>query len=190
MTNGTAETESSTGERDRLGFHDEALEDSVAETSAGREVSITRIFEAESLHIQQADWTCGPVTLLNVLAMRGDHSHTETELAELCHARPGFGTSNEMMVVAAKQLGLEVVVVQEDAAVEDLERHIDGGSHVIVCYLALSGSGHYSIVAGYDERALYLRDCSYGLIRIGKETFEGRWRNQDEPAERWLMVTR
>ena len=159
-------------------------------STVGGRVSISRIFAAESLHIQRADFTCGPVTLLNVLAMRGDHSRTEDELAELCQARPGFGTSNEAMAVAAEHLGMVVVAVREDAAVADLERHIDDGAHVIVCYLALSGSGHYSIVSGHDERALYLHDCSYGLIRIEKATFERRWRNLDEPVERWFMATR
>ena len=156
----------------------------------GERVSISQIFAVENLHIQRGDSNCGPVTLLNVLAMQGDHSRTENELADLCQTQPGFGTSNEMMVAAAKQLGMEIVAVQEDAAIGDLERHIDDVAHVIVCYLSLSASGHYSIVSEYDDKALYLHDCCYGLIRIEKETFEARWRNLDEPAERWFMATR
>ena len=151
---------------------------------------ISKIYQDKGLHIQQLNYTCGPVSLLNVLTLKGDKSHSETELARLCKAEAGRGTDTIDMVTAAKELGLEVAEAKPNAEISDLEGHLDAAAYPIVCYRSLGGGGHYSIVAEYDQEALYLFDCSYGLIRIDKATFYKCWRNKNEPLKRWFMAVK
>jgi len=40
-------------------------------------MQIKKIFENNHLVLQEADFTCGPVALLNILALKGDSSHGE-----------------------------------------------------------------------------------------------------------------
>ena len=149
---------------------------------------ISKIYQEWGLHIQQLDYSCGPVSLLNVLALKGDKSRSETELAKLCKAEPNRGTDTIDLVAAARDIGLEVVEVKQDADISDLESHLNAAVYPIVCYRSLGGGGHYSIVTEYDDKALYLFDCSYGLIRIEKDTFYKVWRNKHEPLKRWFMA--
>lgn len=153
-------------------------------------MNIKQTYDDYGLHIQQLDFTCGPVSLWNVLALKGIPGYSERELAALCKSEPGFGTSNEMMVQAAAKLGLDVAEAKAPGEIAELEQHIDESHFVIVCYLCLSGGGHYSIISQYDTHAVYLRDCTHGLLRINKPTFYDRWRNGDEPVERWFMAIR
>ena len=151
-------------------------------------MSIKQIYRTHKLRLQQLDYTCGPVSLLNVLAAKGQTGHGERELAALCKARPDFGTSNADLVKAAEHLGLEILEAADRADISRLEAYLDKNAYVIVCYISLGGGGHYSIVKEHDAQALYLLDCSYGLIRIEKATFLKCWRNKQEPAERWFMA--
>lgn len=138
--------------------------------------------------MQKEDYTCGPVTLLNVLVAKGRTDHDEPELSRLCQAKPDTGTTNADMVKVAKELGLEILETGASADIDCLETYLDKGAHVIICYISLSGGGHYSIIKEYDDKAFYLLDCSYGLIRIEKPTLLKRWRNRHEAAERWFMA--
>ena len=150
---------------------------------------IKQLFKNQNLHIQKLNYTCGPVSLLNVLAAKGAAgNHSEESLAQLCGAKPGFGTSNEAMVETAGKLGLEVLEAAESADLGQVEEYLDRGACVIVCYLCLSGGGHYAVATEHDEAALYFLDCTHGLLRIEKDNFIGRWRNKHEPTERWFMA--
>ena len=151
-------------------------------------MQISKIYQDKGLHIQQLGYSCGPVCLLNVLSLKGDNNHSEMELAKLCQAEPNRGTDTSDMVRAANQLGLQVIEAKQDAKISDLEHHIDNSNYPIVCYISLSGSGHYSIVSEYDSEAVYLFDCCYGLIRIEKPTFDKHWHNGNEPIKRWFMA--
>lgn len=154
-------------------------------------MKIKQIYSDNNLAIQQKPYTCGPVSLLNVLQLKGDFSRTEDELAELCDAKPEIGTSNENMVKVAKQIDLGVIEVKQDASVEDLERSIDQGLSVIICYRHLySGGGHYGLITEHDEKAFYFRDCSYGFIRICKEDLKKFWYNQDKTVHGWFMAVK
>ena len=153
-----------------------------------KSMSIKAVYQDQKLHIQELDYTCGPVTLLNVLSLKGNNNHDEFELAEACQAKPESGTPNTMMVKTASKLGLEVLEAKKEAEIKDLEDYLKQSAHVIVCYRSLGGGGHYSIVAESDQKALYLFDCAYGLIRIEKPTFYKRWRNKHEPIKRWFMA--
>lgn len=154
-------------------------------------MKIKQIYSDNNLAIQQKPYTCGPVSLLNVLHLKGDFSRTEDELAELCDAKPGIGTSNDAMIKVAKQINLDVIEVKQDASIENLERNIDQGLSVIICYNhAYAGEGHYGLITEYDEKVFYFRDCSYGFIRIWKEDLQKFWYNQDKTVYGWFMSIR
>lgn len=151
-------------------------------------MKIKQIYSDNNLSIQQKPYTCGPVSLLNVLQLQGDFSRTEDELANLCEAKPEIGTSNENMLRVAKEIGLHVVETKQDATIEDLERNIDQGLSVIVCYYHVyAGAGHYGLITEYDDKAFYFRDCSYGFIRIWKDDLKKFWYNQDKTVHGWFM---
>jgi predicted double-glycine peptidase len=154
-------------------------------------MKITQIFDDNHLAFQEAEYTCGPVTLMNLLRLKGDFSHSEAELAKLCKTKPDPGTLEEDMVAAAKTLGLDVVEAKEGATIKELEQHIDNGEFVIVCYFhAFAGEGHYGLVTEYDDKAVYLRDCSLGFIRLKKQYFEKYWHDHDGSVKRWLMAVK
>ena len=138
--------------------------------------------------MHKEDHTCGPVTLFNVLVASGRTEHDEPELARLCQAKPDTGTTNADMVKAAKDLGLEILETGSEADIGQLEARLGKSAHVIVCYISLSGGGHYSIIQEYDDKAFCLLDCSCGLIRTEKPAFLKRRRNRREAAERWFMA--
>jgi predicted double-glycine peptidase len=154
-------------------------------------MNIKKIYADNGLAFQEAEYTCGPVTLLNVLRLKGDFSRSEEELSKLCKAQPKIGTTEEDMVKAAKALGLKVAEEKQDADTSDIEKHIDNGDFVIVCYFhAFSGEGHYALVSEYDEKAFYLRDCSLGFPRLKKKYFKRYWYNSDKSIYGWLLAVK
>jgi hypothetical protein len=144
--------------------------------------------------IQETTYTCGPVALLNVLHLKDDFSRTEEELAKICGAQPGVGTSNENLFKAAQEVGIKVIEVKSDATISDIERNIDNGAYVIICYAnAFSGNGHYAVVTDYDKRAIYCRDSNFGLFRFRKEYLDKFWHGQRDASigsNRWYMAVK
>jgi predicted double-glycine peptidase len=154
-------------------------------------MKIKDIFTKYHLVIQEASYTCGPCSILNVLRLKGDSSRSEEEMAELCHAKPGVGSSNEDLVKAVREVGLEVVEEKSDANTQDIERHIDDGAYVIVNYFnAFSDEGHYAVVTGYDDKALYFTDSSLGYLRLKKEYFKKFWYNSDKTVYGWYAAVK
>ncbi|MES2971470.1 MAG: C39 family peptidase [Patescibacteria group bacterium] len=152
-------------------------------------MNVKDVFSKNNIHIQEIPYACGPSTLLNVLHLKGDSSHSEQELVELCKAKPVLGTSNENLIKAAKQVGLKLVEEKSNALVQDIERNIDAGVSVIVNYFhAFAGEGHYAVVTNYDNKALYLVDSSFGLLRLRKEDFEKFWYNSDKTIYGWYAA--
>jgi len=144
-----------------------------------------------NLAVQEATFSCGPVSILNVLRLKGDFSRTEKELIKLCDAKAGVGSSNENVVKAAKQVGLKILEEKTDAKIADIERHIDSGAYVIVNYLhAFSGTGHYTVVTDYDDIALYFVDSSLGFLRLRKEYFKKYWYNSDKTIHGWYAAVK
>ncbi|HVA10733.1 MAG TPA: C39 family peptidase [Candidatus Dormibacteraeota bacterium] len=154
-------------------------------------MKIKKIFSDEHLVFQEGGFNCGPVTLLNILHLKGDFSHTEDELSQLCEAKPVIGTKEEDMVKSAEQLGLEIVEEKRDATLADIERHIDNGDFVVVCYFhAFAQAGHYGLVSEYDEAAFYFRDCSLGFLRLKKEYLKKYWYGTDKTIKGWFMAVK
>jgi|SRR5665213_3578236 len=149
------------------------------------------IFIKHRLAIQEANFTCGPVTVLNILRLKGDFSHTEEELAKLCHAKPGVGTSNENIIKAAKQVGLKVLEDKANSTIADIEKHIDNDAYVIVNYIdAFCGEGHYSAVTDYDDQSLYFADSALVFLRLSKEDFQKHWYSSDKTIYAWYAAVR
>lgn len=158
-------------------------------------MNIKNIFSNEHLVIQELSYTCGPVALLNILHLKDDFTHNEKELAELCNAKTGIGTTNENLVKAAQKIGLELIEEKSNATVQDIQRNIDNGAYVIICYAnAYSGNGHYTVVTEYDDLAIYCRDSGFGLFRFSKEYLEKFWHGKDSASttssKQWYMAVK
>ena len=157
-------------------------------------MNIKDILNDNHVAIQQTTYTCGPVALLNALHLKGDFSHTEDELAKLCKAKAGFGTTEENIVKAARAVGLELVEEKSNANIEDIQRNIDNGAYVIICYTnAFSGNGHYTCVTEYDDQALYCRDPALGLLRLRKEYLAKFWHGSMDASagsKQWYMAVK
>jgi predicted double-glycine peptidase len=148
-------------------------------------MNIKDIFADNHLVIQQGQSNCGPAALLNVLHLKGDFSHNEEELARLCDAKIGYGTTPENLVKAAQQIGLEVVEEKSNASLADIQRNIDQGAYVIILSaITFSGHSHYTCITQYDDQALYCLDSAYGLLRIEFEHLEKLWHGVDHDASR------
>ena len=156
-------------------------------------MNVKDVFADNNLVIQQGQSNCGPSALLNVLHLKGDFSHDEEELAELCDAKVGYGTTPENLVRAARRLGIEVVEEKSNASLEDIKRNLDKGACVIILSAAtFSGNSHYTCITEYDDQALYCRDSNYGLLRLDIEYLGKLWHGVEHDAsrgsQRWYMA--
>jgi len=149
------------------------------------------LIKNNSICIQQLTYSCGPCTIINILRLKGEPSPSEEEMTKLCKSEPEVGTSNENLLDACRQVGLEVLVDKQDASIEDLERSLGKGSYVIVDYWhAFAEEGHYGLVTDYDDRAVYLIDPSFGFIRLRKQDFLKNWYNGDKTIKRWYAAVK
>lgn len=157
-------------------------------------MNVRGIFSDNHLVIQELPFTYGPVALLNALHLKGDFSRTEDELAKLCDAKEHFGTTNENLVKAAQEIGFKLVEDKSNATVEDIQRNLDNGAYVIICYKnAYSGNGHYTVVTEYDDQALYCRDSAFGFFRLSKEYLEKFWHGSTDASsgsKQWYMAVK
>lgn len=152
-------------------------------------MTIKQIFKDNDLHIQQTSYTCGPASILNVLSLKGERKFSEEELAELCETKLNSGTSNESMVKVIKHAGLEIIEQKTNASVDDIKRNLDMNASVIVNYFdPFSGEGHYAVVTEYDDQALYLRDCWFGLLRMSIKSFGPVWHNGNDTIRGWYVA--
>jgi predicted double-glycine peptidase len=150
---------------------------------------IQDILSQNNIVIQEGAYTCGPCTILNVLRLKGDLSFSESELSELCEAKPCIGTTNEKIVDVVKKVGLDAIEEKRDSSLLDIERNLDQGAYVIVCYThAFAGEGHYAVIASHDENAFYLVDPSFGFLRLRKEYLEKFWFNSDSSIHGWYLA--
>jgi len=150
-----------------------------------------KIIEKSDLVLQKATYTCGPVTLLNVLRLKGDKTYSENELAILCDAKPNMGTDHTALVKVAERIGIEVVEVKVNASLADVEHHIDDNHFVIVNYIdAFTGEGHFSIVTDYDEESFYFADCYFGFFHLDKKVFTKWWYNQNRTIQAWFAAVK
>lgn len=154
-------------------------------------MNIKDIYAHNNLHIQETTYSCGPCTILNVLHLKGDFSRTEKELIKLCKAKKGIGTVQRDMVEAAQAVGLKIIKAKDKGSVKDIERHLDSGAYVIVCYWhAYDEVGHYGLITQYDDDSLYFADCDFGFFRVSKKGFKKFWYNTDMNVKEWFMAVK
>lgn len=145
---------------------------------ADRELLDLKSFQ-ETLH----SGMCGVSSLLIVLDYYGIKK-SERELALILNVDNEFGTDSENIKRVAESFGLKVEIKSE-SSFEDIEYWLDKKVPIIVDWFTRGRSdysesevadGHYSVVAGLDEKFIYLQDPEIGKIReIAREDFMRVW---------------
>jgi predicted double-glycine peptidase len=122
----------------------------------------------ETLHMSM----CGPASLKIVLRYYGIDK-SEKQLAKMLNWTKKMGINDEDTVRVAKKLGFKVRM-KRNSNFSDLEKWLDRKVPVIVDWFTRGrsdypdseiASGHYSVVAGLDDKYIYLQDPEIGKIR-------------------------
>lgn len=126
---------------------------------------------------------CGPATMKMVLGYYGIEK-SEAELAKIMRHSKKLGTTNKDAVRVAKKLGFSVKV-KRNSSFKDLEKWLNKKVPVIVDWFTRGrndhgdsevADGHYSIVAGLDDKYIYLQDPEIGRIRkLTRDDFKKVW---------------
>lgn len=126
---------------------------------------------------------CGPASLKIILAYYGIDK-TEKELYKLCGTKRNLGTDDMGLRKAAEHLGFKVKI-KNSSSFKDIERWLDKGVPVIVNWFTRGrkdysesdvADGHYSVVAGIDNKSIYLQDPETGSMRkLDKDDFMTVW---------------
>ena len=146
---------------------------------------------------------CGPASLKMVLGYYGIEK-SEKELAKLCKVDKNLGVNDRDIKKVAEQLGFKVVI-KNNSTFKDIEKWLDKNVPVIVDWFTKgrqeyseseTADGHYSVVAGLDEKHIYLQDPEIGKIRKLKRDdfmrvwfdFEGSYMKLNELIIRQIIV--
>jgi len=136
---------------------------------------------------------CGPASLKIVLDYY-DIEKSEKELAKLCRHNKNMGVDDEKIKKAAGSLGFKVKI-KNSSNFKDIENWLDKKVPVIVNWFTKGrqeysesevSDGHYSVVAGLDEKYIYLQDPEIGKIRkIKRDDFMRVWFDFKGKYIRW-----
>jgi ABC-type bacteriocin/lantibiotic exporter with double-glycine peptidase domain len=146
---------------------------------------------------------CGSASLKIVLDYYG-LKKSEKELAKLCQHDKNLGVDDEKIKKAAESLGFKVSV-KNNSNFRDIEKWLDKKVPVIVNWFSKGrqdyaesevADGHYSVVAGLDEKYIYLQDPEIGKIRKLKRDdfmrvwfdFKGKYIKSDELIIRQIIA--
>jgi len=126
---------------------------------------------------------CGPATLKIVFGYYGINK-SEKELAKVSGWDKDLGIDDKVIKKAAEQLGFKVKI-KNNSTFKDIESWLKKGVPIIVDWFTRGRSdysdsavpdGHYSVVAGLDDKFIYLQDPEIGKIRkLDKEDFLTVW---------------
>lgn len=126
---------------------------------------------------------CGPAVLKIVFGYYGIN-RSEEELAKISEWDKDLGIDDKSIKKTGEQLGFKVII-KNNSTFEDIESWLKKGIPVIVNWFTRGRSdyldsavpdGHYSVVAGLDDRFIYLQDPEIGKIRkLDKEDFLAVW---------------
>jgi len=126
---------------------------------------------------------CGPASLKIVLDYYGVKK-SEKELVKLCRHNKNLGVDDEKIKKAAESSGFRVEI-KNNSNFDDIEKWLDRKVPVIVNWFSKgrqdyleseTADGHYSVVAGLDEKYIYLQDPEIGKIRkLKREDFMRVW---------------
>ena len=126
---------------------------------------------------------CGPASLKIVLKYYGVEA-MEKELAKLAGYSSYLGVDDKGLVRAAKHFGFKVKI-KNSSSFKDIEEWLDKKVPVIVNWFTRGrkdysdsaiADGHYSVVAGLDDKFIYLQDPEIGKIRkLKRDDFMRAW---------------
>ena len=126
---------------------------------------------------------CGPASLKIVLKYYGVEA-TEKELAKLVGWNKNLGIDDKGIEKAAKSFGFKVKI-KNNSSFKDIEKWLDKKVPVIVnwftrgrkdCSDSDIADGHCSVVAGLDDKFIYLQDPEIGKIRkLKRDDFMKVW---------------
>ena len=126
---------------------------------------------------------CGPASLKIVLQYYGIDIG-EKELARMTKWDKDLGIDDKEIESAAKSLGFKIKI-KNNSSFEDIEKWLDKKVPVIVNWFTRGrcdytdsdiADGHYSVVAGLDNKFIYLQDPEIGKIRkLERDDFMKVW---------------
>ena len=126
---------------------------------------------------------CGPASLKIVLGYYGIDK-TEKELAKMAGWNKDLGIDDEGIKKAAENFGFKVKI-KNNSSYKDIENWLNKKVPVIIDWFTKGrpdykesevADGHYSVVAGLDDKFIYLQDPEVGKIRkLKREDFMRVW---------------
>lgn len=134
---------------------------------------------------QTYDFDCGAKALQSVLAYFG-HDIQEGKLIKQAKTNKKIGTSVPDMTRILNKYGLKTT--EKEMTVEELKKHIDRGTPVIILVQAWSGGkkpdyskkfteGHYVVAIGYDSKRIIFEDpASFYRTALSFGELKKRWR--------------
>jgi predicted double-glycine peptidase len=146
-------------------------------------------------NLQDTNYDCGPASLEIVLNSLGIEI-SEERLIRLAKADPEEGTPPERLTKALDELGVKYELI-EPAGVDILEEKIRNLNLCLVDYQAFGeggadyknlGTGHYSVVFGYDQTQYWVADPAmhhvesrkkWGARKIRKDLFVEHWKDRE-----------
>ena len=115
---------------------------------------------------------CGPATLKILFSYYGIDK-TEKELAKISGWNKVLGIDDMGMKKAAEKLGFKVEI-KNNSSYKDIQGWLKKGIPVIVNWFTRgrndypeseTADGHYSVVAGLEDKFIYLQDPEVGKLR-------------------------
>ena len=126
---------------------------------------------------------CGPASLKIVLQYYGVDV-TEKELTKIAEWNKDLGIDDKGIEKTAKSFGFKVKI-KNNSNFKDIEKWLDKKVPVIVNWFTRGrkdysdsdvADGHYSVVAGFDDKFIYLQDPEIGKIRkLERDDFMKVW---------------
>jgi len=126
---------------------------------------------------------CGPASLKIVLDYYAVEK-TEKELAKMAGWNRELGVDDKGIKKAAGKLGFKVKI-KNNSNFKDIERWLNKGVPLIIDWFtrgrsdypdSVTADGHYSVIAGLDDKFIYLQDPEIGKIRkIKRNDFMKAW---------------
>lgn len=146
-------------------------------------------------HYQETDHTCGPAALKMVLEHLWGIRVAEESLAARLGTDDFIGTRQRVLVRFIEELGLQGQERHTDTTIADLERLLDDGYVVMVCYyLEEEATDHYAVVQAVTRDHMVLQDPWLGPgTTLAREMFDAHWYSDPKvPArrDRWLLAIR
>ncbi len=112
---------------------------------------------------KQTTGFCGPASLRMVLDYY-DIKKSEKELAKLSGCSKSKGVEAEGLLKAVKKFGLKGFI-KDFSKIKDIKKYVQKKKIPVIVDWSSQAEGHYSVVAGIDNKNIYLQDPELGKVR-------------------------